>query len=185
MGPAEVAGLAWQGRQAGKMGPAEFARTGWQTLPGPVCQLAGLAGNGLANSWGPLWLALAHSEVLLHSRLLHAVQGLDVHRAAAPALVAVRASARPAREAHKMARRVKAPLDGPGGAHQRRGRPRHREAPCRRASCAGDSQRCLAGSGQDSGARRARLRSRGSAPEAAASAALAKPSPPPRPFGAG
>ena len=60
----------------------------------------------------PLALALAHSEVLLHPRLLHAVQGLDVHRAAAPALVAVRASARPAREEHEMARRVKAPLNG-------------------------------------------------------------------------
>ena len=34
---------------------------------------------------GPLPLALVHREVLLHPRLLHAVQCLDIHRAAAPA----------------------------------------------------------------------------------------------------
>ena len=38
-----------------------------------------------ADDFGPLALALLHGEVLLHARLLHAVQRLDVHDGAAAA----------------------------------------------------------------------------------------------------
>ena len=141
---------------------------------GEGCCLAALARTRWAlgaDHLGPLALALAHSEVLLYPRLLHAVQGLHIHRAAAPALVAVRASARPACEAHEVARRVEAPSIAqavPTSAAA---------APATAAAPAAPATPSFAGS--DQGFRplrrprpRPRLRSR-------------SPPPPPRPFGPG
>ena len=116
--------------------------------------------------------------MLLHARLLHAVQRLDVHGAAAAALVAVGASASAAREAHEVAGGGEASLDGPGGSHQCGRRARNCKAAGRRTRCSCDSQCSFARRDQDPApaAPAASAPATASAPEAAASAALAKPS---------